>query len=204
MILTELRPLAGDRFTAVFDSGETVGVSAIQVADFYLYSGREMTEGELDELKSAARLFSCRERALRIIGARAMSCKELFDRLVEKGETPENAESCVEWLMELHYLDDRQYASMLVRHYAARGYGCGRVKNELYRRGISKSLWDEALEEMPENDDKVLELLMKRLKTADPDRAEMKRATDALFRRGFSWDEIRSAVSKFDEEYREN
>ena len=204
MILTELRPLAGDRFTAVFDSGETVGVSAIQVADFYLYSGREMTEGELDELKAAARLFSCRERALRIIGARAMSCKELFDRLVEKGETPENAESCVEWLMELHYLDDRQYASMLVRHYAARGYGCGRVKNELYRRGISKSLWDEALEEMPENDDKVLELLMKRLKTADPDRAEMKRATDALFRRGFSWDEIRSAVSKFDEEYREN
>lgn len=204
MVLTELRPLSGDKFTAVFDGGETVRVSTIQVADFSLYSGREMTGEEYAALQAAARLFACRERALRIIGARAMSCKELYDRLTDKGESPENAESCVEWLMELHYLDDAQYAAMLVRHYAAKGYGQGKIKNELYRRGVSKTLWDEALEEMPESGDKVLELLMKRLKSPDPDRAEMKKATDALFRRGFSWDEIKAAVSKFDDEYREN
>jgi len=129
-----------------------------------------------------------------------MSCKELFDRLLEKGETAENAEKCTEWLIGLHYLDDAQYADTIVRHYAAKGYGIQKIKNELYRRGVPKTLWDDALSEMPETDDKVYELLCRKLKSDNPDRAEMKKATDALYRRGFSWDEIKTAVNRFNAE----
>lgn len=68
-----------------------------------------------------------------------MSVKELTDRLKEKGESPENAEDAAAWLQEMHLLDDAQYAAMCVRHYAAKGYGAGRIRNELYRRGIRAS-----------------------------------------------------------------
>lgn len=202
MILTELRPLTGDKFSAVFDDGSVMKLSAAQVADFSLYNSRELDADEYEQLRAAARLYFCKERALRIIGARAMSCKELYDKLTEKGEEPSDAEECVEWLLGMGYLDDAKYAAMLVRHYAAKGCGQGKIKNELYRRGISKSLWDEALTQMPENDETVYALLLRKLKSSDPDRAEMKKATDALYRRGFSWDEIKAAVARFDAEDR--
>ena len=86
---------------------------------------------------------------------------------------------------------------MVVRHYAAKGYGIQKVKSELYRHGVPKSLWDEAIEEMPEMDDKAYDFLCRKLKSDEPDRAELKKATDALFRRGFTWDEIKAAVNRF-------
>ena len=195
--VTELRETAPKRFIAGFSDGSELRLTLDTVADLSLFKGRELTEAEFLSLRSASELTKCKERALKIIGARPMSEKELFDRLVEKGEAPENAEESVAWLVRMHYLDDAQYAGMIVRHYAQKGYGAQRIKNELYRHGGPKALWDEALREMPETDDKAYEFLCRRLGGSEPDRAELKKVTDALFRRGFSWDEIKAAVNRY-------
>lgn len=201
MTLSELRETSVGRFTAEFSDGSELRVDLNIVTDFSLYKGRELTDEEYEKLSEAAQLAACKNRALKMIGLRPMSCKELFDKLVTKGETEENAELSVQWLLDLHYMDDAQYAQMLVRHYAAKGYGIQKIKNELYSRGVPKRLWDEALAEMPETDEKVYELLLRKLKSSAPDRAELKKATDALYRRGYSWDEIKAAVSRFQTEH---
>ena len=200
--ITELRELQSGRFAVGFSDGSEVKLSANAVTDLGLFQGRELADEELLELASHVSLTKCKERALRIIGSRPMSKKELRDRLIEKGETPENAEETVKWMLGLHYLDDEQYAGMIARHYAAKGYGAQKIKNELYRRGVPKELWDAALEERPEDEETVYTLLCRRLKSDAPDRAEMKKATDALFRRGYSWDEIKCAVNRFRDEHR--
>ena len=197
VIVTELRETLPGRFVIGFSDGSELKLTLDTVADLSLYKGRELSEKEFSALRSAAELSKCKERALRIIGARPLSKKELFDKLVEKGETLDNAEECVEWLCRLHYLDDAKYAGMVVRHCVAKGYGTQKIRSELFRHGVPKTLWDEALEEMPETDDKVYELLCRRLRSVEPDRAELKKATDALFRRGFSWDEIKAAVNRY-------
>ena len=197
MTITELREISSGKFIVGFSDGSEMKLSLDIVADLSLYRGRELSDEEFSKLKASAELSSCKERALRIIGARPLSEKELFNRLVEKGEAAENAETCVEWLKKLHYLDDEQYAGMIVRHYAAKGYGVQKIRSELYRHGVPKPLWDEAVAQMPETDDKAFELLCRRLGSDEPDRAELKKATDMLYRRGFSWDEIKSAVNRF-------
>ena len=197
MTITELRETTQGKFVVGFSDGSEMRLSLDIVADLSLFKGRELTEEEFSRLQSSSKLSSCKERALRIIGARPMSCQELYDKLTDKGEAQENAAECVAWLIRLHYLDDSLYAGMLVRHYAAKGYGKQKIKNELYGRGIPKELWDDALREMPETEDAVYEMLCRRLKSSSPDRAELKKATDALFRRGFSWDEIKTAVNKY-------
>jgi len=197
MTITELREIASGKFVVGFSDGSEMKLSLDTVADLTLFKGRELEADEFLQLQARASLSSCKERALRIIGARPFSKKELFDRLVEKGELPDNAEECVEWLTGLHYLDDAQYAGMIVRHYTVKGYGIQKIRSELYRHGVPKALWDEAIEEMPETDDKPYELLCRKLKSDEPDRAELKKATDMLFRRGFTWDEIKAAVNKY-------
>ncbi len=197
MTITELREISSGKFIVGFSDGSEMKLSLDIVADLSLYRGRELSDEEFSKLKASAELSACKERALRIIGARPLSEKELFNRLVEKGEAAENAEICVEWLRGLHYLDDTQYAGMIVRHYAAKGYGVQKIRSELFRHGVPKPLWEDAIAEMPETEDKAFELLCRRLGSDEPDRAELKKATDMLYRRGFSWDEIKSAVNKF-------
>ena len=85
---------------------------------------------------------------------------------------------------------------MCVRHYAAKGFGPGRIRNELYRRGVPRALWDEALEELPEQDDEIDRLLRKKLRGDVNDRDAVKKATDFLYRRGFKYDDIREAVER--------
>lgn len=200
MTITELREITAGKFVVGFSNGSEMKLSLNIVTDLTLFEGREIEDEEFALLQSRAELSSCKERALRIIGARPFSKKELFDRLIEKGELPVNAEECIEWLSNLHYLDDAQYAGMIVRHYTAKGYGIQKIRSELYRHGVPKALWDEAIEEMPETDDKVYDLLCRKLKSDEPDRAELKKATDMLFRRGFTWDEIKAAVNRFNAE----
>ena len=146
---------------------------------------------------------TARERALAMLDRRDYSRAELLKKLVEKGETEDDAAAAVERLAELGFVDDARYAPIVVRHYAAKGYGPQRVKQELQRRGIPRELWDTAMEQMPEQDDTVDRLLRSKLRGTELDRAALKKATDFLLRKGYGWEEIRSAVERYNAEIEE-
>lgn len=63
-------------------------------------------------------------------------------------------------------INDTEYAGSVVRHYAAKGYGASRIKQRLRRHGVSRELWDEAMEQMPEQDEYLARFLRSRL--SDP------------------------------------
>jgi len=127
---------------------------------------------------------------------------ELLEKLVEKGEPREEAEAIVDRLTELGFLDDARYAGLVARHYAAKGCGRRRIEAELFRRRVPRELWDAALEVLPPSDSTLDSLLQNRLRGASPDdRAAVRRASDALLRRGFSWEEIRDALERCRQNY---
>jgi len=187
----------------IFDDGTKLVASPDIIADFRLFAGKTLEPEELEDIKSAFSSGETRKRAERIIARRAMSKKELIDRLREKGESPENAEDAASWMEELGVINDREYASMVVRHYSGKGYGRMRIRNELHRRGVGKALWDGALEEMPKMDDTIDRFIRTKLMGMKADRREKKRVSDALFRRGYSWDEINSAFRRYEESVEE-
>jgi regulatory protein len=131
-----------------------------------------------------------------------MSRKELKDKLLQKGEDEDIAEYCVQWLADNGLLDDESYAASVARHYAAKGYGQGRVRTELSRRGINRELWADAVEQMPDNSNKLDKFIAARLKDPE-DKAQVRKVTAALYRRGYSWEDIRSAMSRFNAQVEE-
>ena len=196
MKLVEIKQTSPERFTLIFDDGRQIKSSLGVITERFLHSGAELSDAEYDELYSASTLSLAKARALRIINTRPMSRREMYDRLVSKGETPDNAELCADWLCDMGLINDRSYAASVVRHYAAKGYGVSRIKLELKRHGIDRALWDEALEELPEQDDYIERFLRSRL-TDSEDRAQVKKVSDALFRRGYSWEQIKHALNNF-------
>ena len=144
---------------------------------------------DLDKIKN---------RALKILGSRTFSEKEMTKRLTSKGETQEDAEETVKWLVELGYINDNDYATLIVRHYSGKGYGMARIKDELYKRGIPRDLWDEklALLDGDEMTDTALEFLKKKLRGSD-DKDDLRRASAALVRRGYSYEDVKSAINRY-------
>lgn len=197
MTLREIKQTSPERFTLVFDDGTELKTTLGIITERFIHSGMDFDEDAYNELVSACTLALSKARALRIINARPMSREELRKRLVEKGETPDNAEACGEWLCQMGLINDAEYAGSVVRHYAAKGYGASRIKQELRRHGVSRELWDEAMSQMPEQDEYLARFLRSRL--TDPgNRAQVKKVSDALFRRGYSWDQIKHALNEFD------
>lgn len=195
MQITDIHQTSPGRLTVTLAGGDEIKSTLGVVTDMRLYSGREMDPAAVSELKSASLRALARERALEYLSRRPMSCAELKKKLIEKGEDEDVAEYCVGWLSEHGLIDDESYAAAVARHYAAKGYGPGRVRTELNRRGIARELWDGALDAMPENVDKLDRFISSRLHDPD-DRDEVRRVSQALFRRGYSWDEIRRALER--------
>ena len=182
-----------------FDSGENLTVTVAQVADFGLRPGRAFDEAEFGLLTDSASLTAAKQKALEALARRPLSRREVTDRLDRKGVREDVAEEAADWLERMGYVDDAEYAGQIARHYAAKGYGPGRVREELAKRGVPRDHWDAALEQMPDTGDAVDRFLRTKLR-GDPDRKEKKRVADALLRRGFSWEEIRSAMERWEME----
>ena len=195
MRISALHSTGGEHVTVALDDGSEVPSTVGTIAELRLFVGKELEEADLRILQEASALALCRERAVSLLSYRPMSSKELFDRLKEKGETAD----FINCPLDRRLLDDSAYAGMVVRHYAGKGYGAGRIRAELSRRGVSRDLWEEALAQAPEPDDSIDRFLASRLK--DPsDKAQLQKVTAALYRRGFGWDEIRDALSRFCDE----
>ena len=197
MIVSALKKASSDRILVEFEGGESLRSTLAAVTDARLYVGMELDEEEYAALRRSSSRGLERQKALELLSRRPHSRKELKDKLLRRGVSEEDAEDCVAWLAERGFLDDEEYAGAVARHYAAKGYGAGRVRSELQRRGIDRELAADTLSDLPDSAGKIDAFLSRRL--TDPnDREAVRKVSAALFRRGFSWEEIRASLRRFD------
>ncbi len=180
-----------------FSGGEHLRCSANDAADLALCAGMELSDAALDSLRDSCALSSAKEHAARLLSYRAMSRGELRRKLCEKGETPENAEAAVDWLCGMGLMDELSYAKSVVRYCMGKGWGEARIKQEFYRRFVPREYWDEALGELTGEDEAIERFVERRLAGKTPDRRELKKITDALLRRGYSWEQIKQATARY-------
>ena len=200
MTVTAIRQDSPERLRVTLDGAEEIESTLSAVTALRLFVGRELDGETLEAFRTESRRALAREKALTMVSRRQMSARELRDKLRLKGVDPETAAYCADWLTERGLINEEAYAAAIVRHYAAKGCGAGRVRAELARRGISRELTDGALEAMPRVDEKLDRLIASRLR--DPsDRDEVRRLSASLYRRGFSAEEIRSALRRYEADF---
>ena len=199
MKLEKLEPLDSPNYLRlIFEDGKRLKAPAYKIVELGLTPGAEVTPEVFLALENAQSLASCKERAVRILTASGLSRRELQKRLVQKGESEEDAEAAVAWLEELHLIDDLETAKQLVRSACLRGYGAARAKSILYEKGIPKELWDEALEELPEMDGAIDTFLRRKLDGRTLDAKQIKKTVDALLRRGHSYHDIQAGLRRYE------
>ena len=165
------------------------------VEDFVLYSGKELSDEEMVSLQEAAGQMSAKMRAVRIVSASSVTKRDLEQRLVHKGEDPERAREAVRWMSDLDLLDDSRVAEQVVQRCISKGYGLARAKQALYEKRVPKQFWDAALADYPDQMEEIEEFLRARL-GEEYDQRDVKRAIDALLRRGHNYSNIRKALNR--------
>ncbi len=185
------------RYWVKFSDGTSLGLYRQTVEDFGLYAGLELGQDQLDRLKSAAGQMSAKMRAVRIVSASNVSKRDLEQRLIRKGEDPTQAKEAVDWMADLSLLDDRKTAESVVDSCIRKGYGPARAKQALYEKKIPKHLWEEVLEDYPDQTEKIADFLRVKLGRSW-DEKDLKRAIDAAMRRGHSYGDIRKALVRLE------
>lgn len=187
------------RFLVILEDGDILRITEEELLRFGLRSGEELGEETLEALRSSAKTSKVKAQAAGMIGRRALSKSELQRRLIRGGVAEADAQAAADWLEDIGAVDDPAYAAAVVRDYGRRGYGPARIREELRRRGVPRELWEVALEELPDSEDILDDLIRKRCRGDLSDPREVKRLSDGLLRRGFSWSQVKEALSRYTE-----
>ena len=134
------------------------------------------------------------------VAARMYTCREIEDRLCRKGIEKDVAERVVSDFAAAGILDDKLYAEAYASE-AVRlgGKGAFRIRQELYAKGVAKSIIDDACSEIGEDTLAALCEYVEshRLYEGITSRRELEKLKARLARRGFSSSEIRECLSNY-------
>ena len=184
MVIQDLKPSkrVPGRWLAALEDGSILRLGEAQVADFALYAGMELTGEQAQALLAAARRDGLKEKTLELVCGNFKNVIFVYNGA--------NA-------MELGFLNDRAYAQRVVSHFSARGFGVKKLRDELYRRGVPRELWEEALEGAEDPAEAIDAFLAKKLAGREGDRKELQKVSAALARRGYQWSDISAALRRY-------
>ena len=199
MIIQELKPSkrVQGRWLAMLEDGSILRVGENEVIDFALYQGKELTAEEAQVLQDSARRNGLKEKTIELLARKPMSRREMEQKLRTWEAGEEETAAICDRMEQLGFLNDAEYACRLVLHYSVKGYGARKLRDELYRRGVSRQYWEDALGQVEHTADQIDVFLAKKLAGKVVDRKELKKVSDALVRRGFSWSEIDEGIRRY-------
>lgn len=173
-------------------------------------SGDEIDEEELTAFKEAAGSRRAFNSALNSLDYRDHSEREIRTKLLRKYDA-DCVEEAVRKLVELDLVNDERYAENYARElYEHKKFGRMRIKSELRAKGIAADIANEAVdalfeEEEPDNIQRIVDIIGKRYYNRMNDDVGRKKVFAALQRMGYSFSDIREAMSEFsDDEYFED
>ena len=139
-----------------------------------------------------------KEHALRRLGRRECSSRDILGHLIKKGIPEALAGEVVSELVSSSLISDARYARMLVREQAGRAKGPAAIRQKLREKGIQlelseiKSLLSEVTE--VSEVDMARALIERKYPNAQKDKVEARRAFQTLLRRGFSYEVIKEVL----------
>lgn len=125
-----------------------------------------------------------REKAIKYIGISKKTEYEVRQKLKRLQVTSSVIDEEMEYLKELGYIDDRDYAKSFVKQcYKMMQYSIYEIKNKLLQKGVNASIIEEELELLKDSDyelNTVEKLKNGKLKSYDEEKLKA-----YLYRRGF-------------------
>lgn len=138
-----------------------------------------------------------RDKALRLLEFRAHSEKELTDKLRIAGAKAEDIEATLDFCREYGFVNDRQFAQSKARDLKnLKKYGLRRIKSELYSKGISAELAEEAVSELDADETQTLLPLVQKKLRGNFEKKNIDKCIRYFIYRGYGFGDIRDCIDQ--------
>lgn len=196
MIVTAIERLDKKRSRVLLDEDLALVLYPQDLRQFALVEGGELSEEAYAKLVSCVLKPRARERLLKALMVSDKTEKQLRELLKREGYPEGVVEDAVGMVKGHHYLDDEAYGS---RYVQSQGKKKSRKQLicDMQKKGFSRELIDELLEENPVNEREQIEkyLAQKGISVGDGlSREEYAKLAAKLARKGYSYDAIAQAL----------
>ena len=186
------------------------GTLAMRVAKKHFSKNKLSVGDEFDAVEyadsiAAIQLADAYEAALTCLDFSQRSAAELIKKLVSRGYVRPAAEAAVARLSEAGIIDDSLYAKRIAETGSRKNVGVYAMKRRLMAKGFSEEDTESALEALDDAQQlaaakATADKLRSKYASQPPREARMK-LSQALARRGFSWDVISRALDGSDDDF---
>ena len=193
------------RYVVKVDGRAVATLRERSVADLGLAVDQLWDERLATDVARAAAFDKAYGDAATRLNRRAMSRRQLHDKLRQLGHDRETVDQVMDKLESLRLVDDEALGRELIRQIAdARPAGAPLLRSKLMQRGLDHELIDRLLDELAPTSEQAAEgaaeLARKKLRTMtrlDPN-TRKRRLWSMLARRGFDSDTIQAAMADLD------
>jgi len=189
-----------NRFNIFVDGAYSFALSDLDLSMSGLRVGQELEAADIAQYAQKANEAKAYALALRYLGVRVRSRRELTDYLTRKNCAQDEVEVALERLEGLGLVDDRAFAAAWIAdRLAVRPRSRMRLVQELGAKGVARDIIDLALEEIdPERELQTLKVLLER-KRRTSGYGDDKKLVAYLQRQGYRWALIKEAMEQLGE-----
>ncbi|MGN1318954.1 MAG: regulatory protein RecX [Lachnospirales bacterium] len=201
MKITDIKEQVKDknRLSIYIDHKFSFGITKVDAIIYKLKIGDEISKEKYDKIISENVFIKARDKALKLLGLRARSKKEIIDKL--KADYNEEVINKVLSVLEKYgYIDDEKFAFAFANDkFKQKGWSNKKIIYELKLKGISQDIINKVLEKSDfDTFSAIKKLLEKRLKGKTKiDFKEKQKQFNYLASKGYEFEEIKEALEDF-------
>lgn len=193
MIIQQAEPLEKGRIRIRLDSGEAFVVYKREIRHLELEAGSSWTEEQYQELLEEILIPRAKKRAMHLLEKMDRTETQLREKL-RQNEYPECAiEEAIAYVKQYHYVDDLRYACNYIR-YRSQSKSKRILALELSRKGVSKELIEQAMEQEYGEEDESAKILKwiekKQYHSQTADMKQKQKMYQFLLRKGFRSEDV--------------
>lgn len=189
-----------NRFTITLESGDVFGISEDVFISERLSIGKLISKEDLSLIIENETKQKIKSKALTLLSYRQRSRAELYKRLNEKFQNETTIHQVLDELTQKGYLDDYQFAKMMMTHLIVqKKLGQRAVLNEMRTHQINPNALEEILEKILEEHspkNTIEKIVEKRMQNKKSSLKEKQKLINFLTRKGFFWDDIEPIIQK--------
>lgn len=168
-------------------------------AENFIKDGTDIDDEEWENLVTKINYRKSFNKCADLLSRRDHSVKELKEKLLRTVDEA-SADKAIERFLELGYLDDEKFAKALAKHlYEVKNYSDNHVRQELYKRGISREIVYDIIDNSEiDSIETIINLVTKKYYNKLNAENGKEKVVAALMRKGFSYGDIKTALHRIE------
>ena len=188
------------RFNIFLDGVYAFALSDLELSTSGLRVGQSLSPQEVVEFQGQVERLKAYAWAVRFLGIRSRSRRELEDYLYRKGAVAEDVAQAVRQLEDVGLINDQEFArSWIANRQILRPRSRRMLEKELLAKGVAQADIQAALGELDGEDELQMLIRVIERKRHLPQYRQAEKLMAYLARQGYSYELIKKALTRLDE-----